>query len=238
MQQVFRCGLIALMMSPGLVFGAVLNQTDTFQTGLNNWFAGGLGMGQTPPVPPSVMTSGGPAGAGDAFMIVTASTPTGAGSRVVAINGAQWAGNYLAAGIGSIAIDLKNLGNTALTIRLLFEDPMGAPPADEAVTNFGAVLPVGSGWMHFTFPTAPASLTALDGSATAALTNATLLRIINAPAVGDAVQQLGVLGVDNITARGPVASVPEPSTVLLALTGLAAAGLLRRKRCAYFLKQP
>jgi hypothetical protein len=148
---------------------------------------------------------------------------------VVAINGSQWAGDYMSAGIGSIAMDLNNLGMTDLTIRLLFEDPIGGPPADEAVTNFGAFLPVGSGWMHFVFPISPSALTAVDGSPAAALSNATLMRIINAPTVGDATRQLGVLGVNNIASQS-AAAVPEPSTVLFALTGFASLVFLRPRR--------
>jgi len=144
----------------------------------------------------------------------------------VAINTSQWAGNYIAAGVSSILMDLNNIGNTDLTIRLLFEDPMGGPPADEAVTNFGAFLPAGSGWMHFVFPISPPSLTVVTGSATAALTNATLMRIINAPDPGDAISAVGVLGVDNITAVG---AVPEPSTVLVVVAGLGCLAVLRRR---------
>jgi hypothetical protein len=186
-------------------------------------------MGQTPPTPPFVTTPG-PAGATDQFMEITADTMDNAGSRVVAINGAQWAGNFLAAGVGRISMDLRNLGGaTALTVRLLFEDPMNGPPADEAVTNFGAVLPVGSGWMHFDFPILPGNLTALTGSAATALSNATLMRIINAPVVGDAAQQMGVLGVDNITAA---AAIPEPSSALFVLAGGGLLAVIRRKRAA------
>jgi hypothetical protein len=46
------------------------------------------------------------------------------------MNATQWAGDYLAAGIDGIAMDLRNLGTTDLTVRLLLEDPMGAPPAN------------------------------------------------------------------------------------------------------------
>jgi hypothetical protein len=231
MQRMFIWGLMAFVMSHRLASGVTIGQIDTFETGLDNWFAGGLGPPptQTPPIPPFVAPSGGPSGAGDAYMVITASERNGAGSRVVAINGSQWAGDYISAGIGSIAMDLNNLGMTDLTIRLLFEDPIGGPPADEAVTNFGAFLPVGSGWMHFVFPISPFALTAVDGSPAAALSNATLMRIINAPTVGDAARQLGVLGVDNIASQS-AAAVPEPSTVLFALTGFASLVFLRRRR--------
>jgi len=213
---------------PLFAAAVTVGQVDTFQTNLDNWFAGGLGPpNQQPPIPPFVQASGGPAGAGDAYMVVTASEANGAGSRVVAINTTQWAGNYLAAAVGSISMDLINLGQSDLTIRLLFEDPMGGPPVDEAVTTFGAFLPAQSGWQHFVFPVLGPNLTAIEGNAWAALANATLLRIVNAPSAGDAVQQIGILGVDNIAS---VAAVPEPSTILLCLAGLGVVTGVARKR--------
>jgi hypothetical protein len=204
---------------------AVIGQVDTFQDGTTDgWFAGGLGMGQIPPNPPHVVPSGGPAGVGDQYLVITSQGGTGAGSRLVAINGAQWAGDYLAAGISFISADLKNLGTTDLTIRLLFEDPMGGPPVDEAVTTFGAFLPVGSDWTHVVFAITPGDLTVVTGSVTAVLSNTTLLRIIDSPTPGDAVTIAGVLGVDNI------AAVPEPSAVLLVGCGLALIAFRRLRR--------
>ena len=193
-------------------------QTDTFAgPSLDNWFAGGI-TGNFPPTPPQAISTGGPAGAGDAYMLITAVGGTGAGSRLVVLNGAQWAGNYLSSGIPAIAMDLKNFGATDLTIRLLFEDPVGAPPVDEAVTTAGVFLPAGSGWTHAIFNVSPASFTALSGSVTTLLSQTTILRIIDAPTAGDAISLVGTLGVDNVTA------VPEPETYALMLGGLALLG--------------
>jgi hypothetical protein len=206
--------------------------TDTFQDGTtDNWFAGGLGPpAQIPPTPPQNVATGGPAGAGDKFLKITADSPTPntPGSRIVALNLMQWSGNYLASGVSAIEMDLKNLGNTALTIRLQFEDPLGGPPADEAVTTFGQFLPVGSDWTHVVFQITPSNLTTIFGSATAALGNTTALRIIDSPTPTEAVSIVGTLGVDNITAR----SVPEPNTILLTAIGLVALACGYRQRSA------
>ena len=120
-------------------------------------------------------------------------------------------------------MDLKNIGLTELTVRLQLEDPMGAAPADEAVTSFGAVLPVGGGWAHFVFPILPADLTVLAGDAATLLSQVTFLQIIQNPKPGDLSPVAGVLGVDNIRA------IPEPSSLAL-ITSAALAGFMAYRR--------
>ena len=206
---------------------ATICQIDTFQDGTTDgWFAGGLGMGQMPATPPKVIANGGPRGVGDQYLQITSQGGSGAGSRLVAINVAQWAGNYLTPGIGGIAMDLKNFGTTNLTIRLLFENPMGAPPTDEAVTTFGVPLPVGGDWVHAFFAISPSAMTPLIGDVNTLLRNTTLLRIIDSPTPDDAVEIVGVLGVDNI------AAVPEPATFLPLLGAFAWFTIRRHARVA------
>jgi hypothetical protein len=203
-----------------LASASIVGPLDTFQSGTTEgWFAGGLGMGSVPPVPPHVVANGGPLGAGDEYLVITSQGGTGAGSKLVALNMSRWAGDY--SSISGISMDLRNLGTTDLTIRLLLEDPMFGPPADQAVTTFGAVLPTGDAWTKVFFPISASSLTVLSGNIAPLLTNTTLLRIIDSPTPSDAVTIAGVLGVDNIQA------VPEPATWFLtgaALFGLAVKG--------------
>ena len=222
--------MIAIAFAPSTAAGASIGLKDTFQDGTTDgWFAGGGPGGGVPPVPPQVIPTGGPEGAGDQFLQITSNGIAGtAGSRLVALNAAQWAGNYLAAGITTIEMDLKNLGATALTIRLLFEDPIPGPPVNEGVTTFGAVLPVGGDWTHVAFAIAPADLTMIFGNANAVLSNTTVLRIIDSPTPTEAVTIAGQLGVDNIEA----AAVPEPATLLITSTGLVALAARYRRRRA------
>jgi hypothetical protein len=208
---------------PSQTAALVIGQTNTFQDlTTDGWFAGGLGPpGQHPPVPPQVVANGGPGGAGDAFLQITGTGALNApGGRVVAIGGTQWAGNYSALAPVAIAMDLRNLGQNPLTVRLLLEDPQGAPPSDEGVTTLGISLPVGGPWQHAQFLINPGALTMLGGNPNALLANTTLLRIIHSPTAADAVDVAGVLGVDNITLVRP-AQVPIPGTLPLLAAGLA-----------------
>ena len=200
-------------------------EIDTFSGGIEGWFAGGGPQGQVPPVAPTVIATGGPAGAGDSFLQIVANGSGGAGGRLVAMNAAQWAGSYLAAGITGIAMDLRNLGTTDLTVRLYFEDPIPGPPLNEAVTTLGVLLPAGGGWTHALFPIAPSSLTVLQGNATTLLSNTTVPRIFAGAAADFPPAQIaGVLGVDNIQA------VPEPETLALLVVGLGALAAWTKRR--------
>jgi hypothetical protein len=218
--------LAAAALVPRMAGAVVIGQTDTFQTGIDNWFAGGLGFGQVPPIPPQVLPTGGPGGAGDAFLEITGLGGVGPGSKITAINGTQWAGNYLAAGVGGIVMDLQNLGATPLTVRLQLDDSTGGPPADEAVTSVGVTLPVGGGWQHVGFSISAADLTPIIGNPTTLLSQVTFLRIIQNSSPGESAPIAGVLGVDDITA-----TVPEPSSLAL-ITSASLAGLMafRRRR--------
>ena len=207
----------------------VLFQVNDFEDGTTQgWFVSAGPVNTTPLAPPVNRPSGGPAGAGDNYLLLTALGGGGSGSRLAVINGApQWRGDYLAAGISSITMDVNNLGATDLALRLLFEDPMMGPPQNEAFSTNPVILSAGSGWTSITFLIDPGNLTAVTGSVNAALTNATLIRIFHSPAAGFPPRPVvAQLGVDNIRAT----AIPEPATMLLLGTGLAGVGAVLRKR--------
>ena len=231
-----RIAVLCFALGPASALALVVGQIDTFQDlTTDGWFAGGLGApGQIPAIPPHVVATGGTAGAGDAYLEITSAGGNGPGSRLVAINATQWAGDYASSGIGLVSMDVANLGGTDLVIRLLFEDPMGAPPVDEAVTTTGFALPVGSGWQHVLFPIGAADFTVLRGNIDDLLANTTLVRIIDAPTATEAVAIVGVLGVDNIAAA-PGRQLPTPASLsLIAAALLAWAACARRSRFATF----
>ncbi len=200
-----------------------LGQVDNFQGGtLAGWGNGGVG--GAPPV--LNVADGGPAGAGDRFLQII-SDGGGAGGRLTAFNRTQWLGNYLAAGVTAIEVDLQNLGPTSLSIRLAFKGSlsMGAP----AYLTTAAVLAPGSGWQHFTFSLLPTNLIPVAGPPaynTLFSTGLAEVRFINEIAANNSNGDIlvGQVGIDNVRA------VPEPAVSVLLAGALLLAGTLRMRR--------
>ena len=211
-----------LFLFAGSAKAIVVGQIDDFEDGtLQNWANGGAG---APPV--LNIDTGGPAGANDNFMQVTADG-AGAGRFLTVFNRSQWLGDYIGAGVTAIEMDLRNLGSVSLTIRLGFKDAAG--PGGVGYLSSGFTLAAGSDWQHVVFPINPASMTAIGGPDafnTFFASDLQEMRIINEAGTsnltGDSVT--GQLGVDNIHA------VPEPSAVLLTVAGMLAFAVARRKR--------
>jgi PEP-CTERM motif-containing protein len=222
--------LFLLILAPSPAWALSVGQRDTFEDGTTqNWIVGLLGAPH--PVPPVNVPTGGPAGAGDGFLQLTAIGGGGAGSRLAVVNGAQWAGDFVVAGISGIRMDLNNLGTTDLSLRLLFADPSVGPPANVPISTAPFFLPAGGGWTEAYFPISPADLTAELGSVTAALHNTTQFRLYHGAALdfpGEPI--VAALGVDNITAADNITVVPEPTTAVLLGSGLLALSWHARRR--------
>jgi hypothetical protein len=217
----------------------IVGQVDTFEDGTTQgWLINLLGMNPPPPEAlPANISTGGPGGADDNYLQLTSLGGTGAGSRLSVLNlDARWTGDYLAAGINAITMDLINLGINDLALRLVFEDPTVGPPTNVAFSTDAVLLPAGGGWTRVTFLIDPGSLTAGLGDITAALTGTTAIRLYHSPTpnfpnpVFPIPAVVAQLGVDNIRA----AAVPEPVTFVLAGISLAglAAGAIRRRQSA------
>jgi hypothetical protein len=221
---------LAMSLLPRAAQAVVVGQVDTFEDGTtNNWVVGLLQMGPHPS-PPANVPTGGPAGANDNYLVLNAVGGGGPGSRLSVINFMnQWAGDYLAAGITGISMDLINLGSTDLDLRLLLADPTVGPPANTAISDNPIHLHAGSGWTSVFFPLASTDLLSLGGSVNTALANATELRLYHNG--GDTLPPdvvIAQLGVDNIRAVG----VPDGGTSagLFAMALLSLLGVRRSMR--------
>ena len=206
-----------------------IGQIDTFEDGTTaNWAINLLGFGNPPPAAlPQNISTGGPGGVDDNYLQLTAIGGSSGGGRLVALNPAQWAGDYLAGGVTGIEMDVRNLGQADLFLRLLFEDPQGGPPQNVAISSNAIFLPAGGNWTSVVFPILPGALTALNGDVNAALSGATILRIFSSQApIFPPDPIVAQLGVDNITAAG---SVPEPASLRLFGSGLGLAAWKRRR---------
>ena len=195
----------------------MIGQIDDFQDGTTqNWTNGNI-----PPAPPVVnILDGGPGGAGDHYIQVTSVGGNGAGNRLTAFNRDQWLGDYLGQGVTAIEMDLKNFGDTQLSIRIAFKQEIG-PGVPGYVSQAFTVDP-GTGWQHVVFSLSMAAMIPINSPFdynTFFSGNFEEVRIINAvnPDLnGEPI--VAQIGIDNIHA------VPEPS--VLALAGLGALSLV------------
>ncbi len=179
---------------------AVVGQVDDFQDGtLQNWTSGGRN-----PNPPVLINDGGPNGVGDDYMQATA-TGSGAGGKLVLINTTQWLGDYDAAGITGVNLDINNFSTNTLNMRLLDTNgPFSLPVTVSAQ----------SGWVNITIPV-PANFNPTGQ-----------LRLIHGvadiPGSGVAPNVNAIVGFDNIQA------IPEPAS--MSLLALGVLGMIRRKK--------
>lgn len=221
---------LLVLTAPTAAAAVTVGQVDTFDSAtLENWGVAFGPFGAVHPAPPVVAPGGGPAGAADAYMLLTAVGGQGAGSRLTAMNAGQWSGDYLAAGVTGLSMWVNNFGGTDLALRLALEDPIGGPPTNFAFSADPFLLVAGSGWTSIEFSLRPGDLIAQLGSAEGALANATVLRLYHGAADGFPGEAIAAtLGVDDIRAIGT--AVPEPATWALLIAGFGMAGAAVRDR--------
>jgi hypothetical protein len=216
--------LIALGATPARA--VVPGQTDDFEIGTTQGWVGGPLAGNPNPNPPINVSSGGPGGADDNYLLVRSTGIGTSGSKLVAFNGAQWTGDYLAAGIGAIRMHVSNLGTTDLTLRLIL---VRAQDVQAQCTVAGVVIDADDdGWHLVEFPLTDANLNGLSDFNTV-MSSVTELDLVYAPSEithrRDSPGIAAELGVDNVTA----VPVPEPS-VAGAMAAAAVAMVMRRGR--------
>ena len=217
-----RIGLYAiavLVLLRSTAAGVMIGQIQTFDDPDHHWIRGGGPLG--PPETTLPLGLGGPGGPADPYLTIESTGTSGPGSRLSALNFNEWAGDYIAAGISRIRMDVRNFTSADdVVLRLLFVD-FGAMGPENAAMSAPITVLAGSGWQPIEFDISPAALTTLVGSATNALANTEEFRIVHNPGStfipGQIPPVTATLGVDNINA------VPEPGSAVLVLSGLVAA---------------
>ena len=223
--------LIALGATPARA--VVQAQVDDFENGTTQNWRGGPLIGNPNPNPPTNVTSGGPAGANDNYMLVRSTGIGTSGSKLVAFNSDQWAGDYIDADIDAVQMQVNNFGATSLRLWLVLTDE----PNGQGVSTISSVdLPAGSGWRTVTFSLAQPNLTG-EPYATV-MSNVVELNLVhylpdaqNPITLVSRNQSTAVaaqLGVDNVTAL----PVPEPAFAGVAIAGTVAAMMRRGRRRA------
>ena len=236
----FRSAVLAVALSlalPSAIAAVSVGHVDDFEDGTTQgWTINQLGMGVPPPnAYPTNIASGGPSGADDNYLLLTAVGGSGGGSRLTAINAsAAWTGNFTSAGISGIRLQARNFGTADVQLRLLLENPVGGVPTDVAFSADPLVLPAGGDWTTLEFSLAVADLITLQGDVNALLGNVTALRLFHSSQDAFPGEPIAAqLGVDNVTALAngePPPGVPEPASWLLAVTALFGAWASRRRK--------
>ena len=211
---------VALLASAASSSGVVINQIDTFGDGSTNGWA----IGTSAPQPANIST-GGPAGAGDRFLQLTADGVRG-GGRLTVFNRGQWLGDYLAAGVTGVQMHLFNFSNSPLRVRIAFkQDASGGAPGFASTDGF--LLPADGQWHQAVFGISELEMTRLNSADldfNTLISNPGEFRILHSldPSLnGDPI--VAQLGVDNIRA------IPAPGAcAALLLLGVRSA--LGRRR--------
>jgi hypothetical protein len=229
--------LSLLLLTPGAARAISVGQTDNFgDSTLQGWEMG------VNTVTASHMTNiadGGPAGAGDNFLQVVSDGTNVAGGRLTFFNRLQWTGDYTAAGVTAIAMDLENISSSeALNLRLAinggFRDPSFNFIGGVFATSASISLDSGSGWTRAVFSLLPGDLVSVSGGiggnttgndVQASLANVLELRLLNSATPDwNGLPVAATLGIDNMQA----VAVPLPPALALFASGLLV--LLARRR--------
>lgn len=200
------------------------NYIETFSTGLNGWGGGSS---------PTLVPSGGPDGAGDAYLRISSNAGVGNGNLATLNTGANWTGDYAgdwsAPGqylILGASARLANFGTEPLSIRAIFFNTA----TNRYSTAEVAMVPADGLWRRFDWLFSPVDGSGLEqvgGSVpiTTGMHSVTQIMFrhnVLPGAGGDAVT--GTLGMDNIRL---LPFIPAPATAALMAMG---AGVLARRR--------
>jgi autotransporter-associated beta strand protein len=169
-----------------------LGQLDTFNDGtLDNWDGGDT---------LANVGTGGPAGVGDKYLSAkTTGSPGGPGSHLATDNTVQWPGNYSAAGIIDVSVDMLNPNAVVLPMRVVLFGPSG----ERWTSAVADSVPADGVWHHEVFSLLQPDLLEVSGStaysATITAVSRLMFRYDPTASSGGAVFN-GSIGIDNVLA--------------------------------------
>lgn len=199
MRGIHRSGaasLLACALAAPCAHGATLH-TDDFQEDDASWTNGGFTVTRE--------TSGGPDGAGDAFLSVDPFRHLATHNTTPA-----WTGDFAAIGAAAVTADLMAPpGSAPLSVRLVLFGPGVSPSTSPRWTSTVAMdVPADGEWRNYEFSLAEEDLTLVVPSATYEELMRGVLRVMlrHQPGAPSATTTSvdGTLGVDNLTLAGPM----------------------------------
>jgi hypothetical protein len=201
--------LAAVCLSDAQAAAITLGQIDNFYDGTTQGWTGGTSLSNQP--------TGGPGGTGDRYLQLNSG-----GGSLGTYNLIQWSGNYAAAGVTRVNIDLKNFGPAPVSMRLMLFTPgcaFGGTGCTAWSQRNATVLPPGSGWVKVEFSLAEADLVPVLGGASYAASMANVERIHlkhdpgvqNPPGYPNPPQTPNCCLVDAVLGMDNVIALPEPS---------------------------
>lgn len=162
------------------------------------------------------VANAGPNGAGDTALLASATgAPVGPNGKLIIYNaGDPWTGNWTAAGVAQISLDVRNPNTFPLTMRLAIAGPggFGGGGGGDAHATDGVPIPGDNVWHSITFDVLADNFTSFSPmypEAAAALADLRHFRVVHHPEVsfiGEAIDADFL--VDNIRTIGATAMVP------------------------------
>jgi hypothetical protein len=181
-----------------------LGQVDDFEDGSTAFWSGGSN--------PTNIADGGPMGSGDNYLQIT---PNVGNQHLATFNALQWAGNFSAAGVKVIRMQVRNFGPSDVRLRLVLFD---STLTTRWVTKDASApwIAANSGWRTLQFVLQESQFTRALGTESFSNTISNVGQFMirhnsTASAQGHAVT--ATVGIDNITATNVVEVFPTSATI-------------------------
>jgi len=188
----------------GLMAQVALNQVDNFQGGTTeNWRIGGAGNATNGPIN---VADAGPSGVGDNCLQYTSLGSSGVASKMVFYSqNNQWSGDFFAAGVDEINLDV-NVQTNDLNLRVAMQGTNGTRICTTNAIN----IPANGTWSNITIPIADSdfSIVSGGGDVESVLTDVFTIRILSSssPTWASADIISAVIQVDNILASSSLST--------------------------------